>query len=64
MLTVQTSMGFLTTLITIHLMPFAFEALSWRYAFWVLALGPLFGVWAMARLRQHPDAVKLANGRR
>ena len=63
-LTVQTSMGFLTTLITIHLMPFAVEALGWRYAFWVLALGPLFGVWAMARLRKHPDAVKLAHGRR
>jgi len=64
MLTVQTSMGFLTTLVTIHLMPFAVEALGWRYAFWVLALGPLFGVWAMARLRKHPDSVKLAHGRR
>ena len=64
MLTVQTSMGFLTTLVTIHLMPFAVEAMGWRYAFWVLALGPLFGVWAMARLRKHPDSVKLAHGRR
>ncbi len=64
MLTVQTSMGFLLTLITIHLMPFAVEALGWRYAFLVLAPGPVFGVWAMARLRLHPDAVKLAGGRR
>ncbi|MBT3305912.1 MAG: MFS transporter [Alphaproteobacteria bacterium] len=64
MLTVQTSMGFLLTLITIHLMPLAVEALGWRYAFWVLVPGPIFGVWAMARLRRHPDAVKLAGGRR
>ena len=64
MLTVQTSMGFLLTLITIHLMPLAVEALGWRYAFWVLAPGPVFGVWAMARLRAHPDALKLAGGRR
>ncbi len=26
--------------------------------------GPIFGVWAMARLRAHPDALKLAGGRR
>ncbi|NQV85273.1 MAG: MFS transporter [Rhodospirillales bacterium] len=64
MLTVQTSMGFLLTLITIHLMPFAVEVLGWRYAFWVLVPGPIFGVWAMVRLRGHPDAVKLAGGRR
>ena len=34
--------------------------MGWRYAFAPLALGPLFGVVAMARLRAHPDAVKLA----
>ncbi len=64
MLTVQTSMGFLLTLITIHLMPLAVEALGWRYAFMVLAPGPVFGVWAMARLRAHPDSLKLAGGHR
>lgn len=64
MLTLQTAMGFTLTLITIHLMPFWTEALGWHYAFMPLAIGPLLGVLAMARLRVHPDAVKLAGGRR
>lgn len=64
MLTVQTSMGFLLTLTTIHMIPWLAEAVGWRYAFASLAIGPLVGVIAMARLRAHPDAVKLANGRR
>lgn len=64
MLTVQTSLGFLLTLITIHLMPYAVEWLGWRYAFLPLAIGPFLGVWAMARLRAHPASVRLANGNR
>lgn len=64
MLTLQTALGFTLTLITIHLMPLWVDALGWRYAFMPLALGPLLGVIAMARLRAHPDATKLAGGRR
>ena len=64
MLTVQTCSGFLLTLITIHLMPVFVDAFGWHLAFAPLALGPLFGVWAMAQLRRHPDARKLAGGRR
>ncbi|MDA1088923.1 MAG: MFS transporter [Proteobacteria bacterium] len=64
MLTMQTAMGFLLTLFTIHLMPLAVDCLGWRYAFLILAPGPVFGVWAMARLRAHPDSRKLAGGRR
>jgi len=64
MLTVQTCAGFLLTLITIHLIPYFVDALGWRLAFAPLALGPAFGVWAMAQLRAHPDAVRLANGSR
>ena len=64
MLTVQTSMGFLLTLTTIHMIPWLAETVGWRYAFAALAIGPAIGVLAMARLRAHPDAVKLANGRR
>ena len=64
MLTVQTCAGFLLTLITIHLMPIVVDAAGWQIAFALLALGPAFGVWAMWRLRRHPDAVKLAGGRR
>jgi len=64
MLTFQTAMGFTLTLVTIHLMPHWVEALGWRFAFAPLAFGPAIGVWAMARLRQHPRAVALAGGRR
>ncbi len=64
MLTLQTALGFTLTLITIQLMPFAIDTLGWRYAFMPLAIGPILGVVAMARLRMHPDAKKLAGGRR
>jgi len=64
MLTVQTSCGFLLALVTIHLVPVALAWLGWSWAFVILAPGPLFGVWAMARLRAHPDALRLAGGRR
>ena len=64
MLTVQTCAGFILTLITIHLMPLFVDAVGWSLAFAPLALGPLFGVLAMARLRRRPEAIKLAAGRR
>jgi predicted MFS family arabinose efflux permease len=64
MLTVQTCVGFLLTLATLHLMPLLVAALGWRYAFAPLAIGPALGVWAMWRLRQHPDSLRLAGGRR
>jgi len=64
MITVQTCAGFLLTTVTIHLTPFLVEWIGWRHAFAVLALGPALGIWAMLRLRFHPDAVRLANGRR
>jgi MFS family permease len=64
MLTIQTSMGFLLTLITIQLVPGLVAVFGWPYAFAFLAIGPYIGVFAMWRLRQHPDAVKLAGGRR
>ncbi len=64
LLTLQTALGFTLTLVTIHLMPLWIDWLGWRYAFMPLAVGPFLGVWAVARLRAHPDAVQLAGGRR
>ena len=64
MLTIQTALGFTLTLVTIHLMPLWVEWMGWRYAFAPLALGPVWGIWAMARLRAHPDSLRLAGGRR
>lgn len=64
MLTVQTSVGFLLTLITIHLVPVVRDAAGWGIAFAMLAVGPILGIAAMWRLRKHPDAARLAGGNR
>ena len=64
MLTVQTCVGFLLTLFTVHLVPPLAAAWGWQYAFAVLAVGPFLGVFAMSRLRAHPDAVLLSGGRK
>ncbi len=63
MLTVQTSMGFLLTLITIHLVPVVVDAVGWEFAFLILMPGPVVGIWAMWALRRSPDAARLAGGR-
>ncbi len=51
MLTVQTCLGFLLTVLTIGIVPAAVAWLGWEWAFAVLAPGPLLGAWAMWRLR-------------
>ena len=50
-LTLQTSLGFLITTITIQLVPHIVTAVGWRLAFPVLALGPALGIAAIRRLR-------------
>jgi len=63
-LTLQTSLGFLLTLVTIRLVPVLERLLTWRWAFALLALGPAAGIWAMLRLRRLPAAARMASGRR
>jgi MFS family permease len=63
MLTVQISMGFLLTLVTIHLIPVVVDLIGWRFAFAILVPGLVIGILAMWRLRQSPDAARLAGGR-
>jgi MFS family permease len=63
-LTMQTCLGFLLTTISIELIPWFVKAVSWKYAFAILAPGPLLGVIAMLRLRGLPEAAKIAQGRR
>ena len=63
-LTLQTSLGFLLTLVTIRLMPTLEHLVTWRWAFAFLALGPAAGIWAMLRLRRLPASAKMASGRR
>ena len=50
-LTLQTSLGFLATTITIQLVPVVVASIGWRYAFPMLAVGPALGIGAIRRLR-------------
>jgi MFS family permease len=63
-LTIQMCVGFLITTISIEVIPRLVTAWGWRYAFIVLAPGPMFGVISMLRLRRLPEAVRIAHGRR
>ncbi|RPJ01730.1 MAG: MFS transporter [Candidatus Aminicenantes bacterium] len=63
-LTLQTSLGFLLTLVTIRLVPVLERLMTWRWAFAFLALGPAAGIWAMLRLRRLPASARMASGRR
>jgi MFS family permease len=63
-LTLQTSLGFLLTLITIRLIPTLADWFGWGWAFAFLSIGPAVGIWAMSTLRRMPAAERLAGGRR
>ncbi len=65
-LSLQVALGFVLTSITIvgvGLLDKG-DGTGWRIAFATLALGPLVGVISMWRLRQHPEAVRMASGHR
>ena len=62
-LTLQTSLGFLLTLVTIRIIPSLQHTIGWGWAFALLAIGPVAGIWAMASLKRSPSAAKLAGGR-
>ena len=49
-LTLQTSLGFLLTTFSIQLVPPLVERFGWRWAFPLLALGPVLGIVAIRRL--------------
>jgi MFS family permease len=63
-LTIQTSLGFLLTVVTIRLIPSLESWVGWRWAFSFLVIGPLVGVLAMERLRRSPKAVQLTRQHR
>jgi len=57
-LAIQTSLGFLLTMVSIQLVPPLVGVVGWRWAFPVLALGPMFGIASIRRLvalRADPD---------
>jgi MFS family permease len=51
-LTIQTSIGFLLTMLSIQLVPPVAGLVGWRWAFVLLAFGPLAGIAAIRRLRE------------
>jgi len=63
-LTLQTSLGFALTMVTIWTLPLLARSAGWQWAFLALAPGPLLGVVAMGALRRRPEARRLANGHR
>jgi MFS family permease len=63
-LTLQTCLGFLLTTVSIELIPLLVQRVGWRYAFTVLAVGPLLGILSMLRLRALPEASRIAHGQR
>jgi MFS family permease len=63
-LALQTALGFLLTVVTIQLVPVVQQRAGWPSGVMLLAIGPLFGVVAMLRLRRRPEATRLAGGRR
>lgn len=60
----RSSLGLLLTLVTIWIVPAMLDLVGWRGAFTILALGPAFGIWSMLTLRNLPEAVRMASGRR
>ena len=49
-LTIQTSLGFLLTMLPMQLLPQFARAVGWRWSFTVLAIGPLVGIVAISKL--------------
>lgn len=62
-LALQTATGFLLTLVTIRGVPILAEAWGWQWAFMLLALGPLVGIFAMRRIQLSPAKALIAGGR-
>jgi hypothetical protein len=63
-LQMQTSLGFLLTLVTLQLMPGLIGRIGHEWAYLLLVPGPIFGIVAMLRLRRLPDAEMMAGGNR
>jgi len=62
-LTMQLAIGFTLTVITIWLVPVLRDWLGWHAALATLAPGPMLGVAAMLRLKNSPEAARIAGGR-
>ena len=64
-LALQLGLGFALTVVAIRVIPMMVDYLGgWQWSFVILMPGPVIGTWAMLRLRQEPDAIKIGQGRR
>lgn len=56
-LTIQTSLGFLLTMLPMQLVPLIAQRIGWRWGFVILALGPIAGIAAIRRFAAVRGAV-------
>jgi MFS family permease len=63
-LTLQTSLGFLLTMLTIRLVPLVQAHIGEQWSFSILAIGPILGIVAMLTLRRDPASLRIAGGNR
>ena len=49
-LTIQTSIGFLLTMLPMQIVPALARESGWRWSFAILSIGPAAGIWAISRL--------------
>jgi len=56
-LTIQTSLGFLLTMVSIQLIPPLVGVVGWKWAFPVLSIGPAFGIATIRALLRHKRLV-------
>lgn len=63
-LQIQTSLGFLLTLVTLQIIPLLIDRVGHEWAYLLLVPGPIFGIVSMLRLRRMPEAAKMAAGNR
>ncbi len=59
-LMLQTSLGFLLTMVTIQAVPIASKRWGWRWAFCFLALGPAAGIVSIRRLHDSARYLRAA----
>jgi len=60
-LTVQTSLGFLLTMLPMQLVPHIAQRTGWRWGFTILALGPVAGIAAISRLAALRKSLKTSS---
>ena len=63
-LQMQTSLGFLLTLVTLQAMPGLIGRIGHEWSYLILLPGPVFGIISMLRLRRRPEATRMAGGNR